>query len=297
MNKQIKKLSTLCLALSAALAFPLPAAESSPAGTAAIAAQEVSASRFKGYYTRLPFDDQGFTGKYADIVAQTDESVTVHWRYAPDITQQSFTDFRAAYNTAGTSAPFYADYADETFTIHADGKVDRTVKNGCYQLDEWNDPRNQIEQTLQLAPDGIRETPLRPAQLSKTPEPPVTGSPVKSGLTKNLIRQWRFDEGAGGMLKMMTKNNHFLSSDEKTRSLGVCILKSLSVRVLSSLKRMNMFKIFTIIEKQVYKKVTHFGGQISKDFEVFLRRYPSPFRSGFERGQPQDYAANLQSAA
>ncbi|MCX6965738.1 MAG: hypothetical protein NTW41_10365, partial [Verrucomicrobia bacterium] len=45
--------------------------------------------------------------------------------------------------------------------------------------------------------------------------------------------------------------------------------------VLSSLKRMNMVKIFTIIEKQVYKKVTHFGGQISKDFEVFLRRYPS----------------------
>jgi len=40
----------------------------------------------------LQFDDQGLTGKYADIVAQTDESVTVHWRYAPDITKQSFTD-------------------------------------------------------------------------------------------------------------------------------------------------------------------------------------------------------------
>lgn len=213
MNKLIKKPSTLCLALSAALAFPLLAAESTPAVIAAIAAEEVSASRFKGYYTRLPFDDHGFTGKYADIVvelpqrgqfifsrgfgyqpwwlprggksqsvtrliprkgdgpderpdnhniacnaaivAQTDESVTVHWRYAPDITKQSFTDFRAAYNAAGTPAPFYADYADEYFTIHADGKVDRTVKNGCYRLDEWNDPRNQIEQTLQLAPEGI----------------------------------------------------------------------------------------------------------------------------------------------
>jgi len=69
------------------------------------------------------------------------------------------------------------------------------------------------------------------------------------------------------------------------------------VRVLSSLEKMNMVKIFIVIEKQVYKKVTHFGGQISKDFEVFLCRYPSPFRSGFERGQPQDYAANLQSAS
>jgi hypothetical protein len=51
------------------------------------------------------------------------------------------------------------------------------------------------------------------------------------------------------------------------------------------------------IEKQVYKNVTHIGGQISKDSEVFLRRYTSPFRSGFERGQPQDYAANLQFAS
>jgi hypothetical protein len=68
-------------------------------------------------------------------------------------------------------------------------------------------------------------------------------------------------------------------------------------RVLSSLETMNMVKTFTIIEKQVYKKVTHFGGQISKDSEVFLRRYTSPFRSGFERGQPQDYAANLQFAS
>lgn len=70
MNNPIKKLSALCLALSAALAFPLLAAESTPAGIAAIPADAVSASRFKGYYTRLPFDDQGFTGKYADIVVE-----------------------------------------------------------------------------------------------------------------------------------------------------------------------------------------------------------------------------------
>jgi hypothetical protein len=219
------------------------------------AAEGNSPPRIKAYYTRLPFDDHGFTGKYADIVvelpqlgqfvfsrefgyqprwlpssgkaqsvarliprkgdgpderpdnhniacnaaivAQTDKIVTVHWRYAPDITKRSFTDFRAAYNEAGNPAPLYADYADEYFTFHADGKVVRTVKNGCFRLDEWNDPRNQIEQTLQLVPDGIRETALRPAQRSKTPEPAVTGSPVKSGGTRNLIRHWRFDEGAG----------------------------------------------------------------------------------------------------
>ena len=139
------------------------------------AAAEVSSPHIKAYYTRLPYDDHGFTGNYADIVvelpqrgqfvfsrefgyqprwlpfgghqhsvarliprkgdgpdersdnhniackasivAQTDASVTVHWRYAPDITKLAFTDFLAAYNEAGNPAPFYADYADEYFTI------------------------------------------------------------------------------------------------------------------------------------------------------------------------------------
>ena len=218
-------------------------------------AAETPPSRIKAYYTRLPFDDHGFTGKYADIivelpqrgqfvfsrefgyqprwhpqggkahsvarliprkgdgpdvrpdnhniacnaaiVAQTEASVTVHWRYAPDITKQSFTDFLAAYNEAGTPAPFHADYADEYFTIHADGKVVRTAKNGCLRLADWNDPLNQIEQSLQLTPGGIRETALRPAQLSKAPQRPVAGSPLKSGRVQNLIAHWRFDEGAG----------------------------------------------------------------------------------------------------
>jgi len=221
----------------------------------ALAAGETSPARIKAYYTRLPFDDDGFTGKYADIVVElpqrgqfifsrdfgyqprwnplggskhsvarliprkgdgpderpdnhniachaaivalAEESVTVHWRYAPDITKPAFTDFLAAYNQAGNPAPFYADYADEYFAIHADGKLVRTVKNGCYRLADWNDPLNQIEQTLQLTPDGIRETAFRPAQLTKASQRPVTGSPLKSGRTNNLVRHWRFDEGAG----------------------------------------------------------------------------------------------------
>jgi hypothetical protein len=69
------------------------------------------------------------------------------------------------------------------------------------------------------------------------------------------------------------------------------------VRVLSILKKIDMVKTFTLIEKQVYKNGSHFGGQNSKDSEVFLRRYTSPFCSGFERGQPQDYAANFHSAS
>jgi hypothetical protein len=134
---------------------------------------------------------------HAAIVAQADERVTVHWRYAPDITKRSFTDFRSAYNQAGNPAPFYADYADEYFTIHADGKVVRTVNSGCYRLDEWDDPRHQVEQTLQLTPEGVREIAFRPAQLSRRVLPRVAGAPLKPGRTDNLVRHWRFDEGTG----------------------------------------------------------------------------------------------------
>jgi len=92
----------------------------------------------------------------AAIVAQTNESVTVHWRYAADITEQSFADFLAAYSAAGIPAPFYADYADECFTIHTDGKVDCPVKNGCCRLDDWNNPRNDTksQKSLDQTPKG-----------------------------------------------------------------------------------------------------------------------------------------------
>ena len=221
----------------------------------ALAADASSSVRFKAYYTRLPFDDHGFTGKYADIVvelpqrgqfifsrefgyqprwlplggkpqsvtrliprkgegpderpdnhniachaaivAQTDEHVTVRWRYAPDITKLSFTNFLAAYNEAGTPAPFYAEYADESFTIHADGRVVRVVKDGCLRLADWTDPLNQADQTLQLTREGLYETAFRPAQFASASERPVVGSPVKSGRTHNLVCHWRFDEGAG----------------------------------------------------------------------------------------------------
>ena len=223
---------------------------------------EVSSSRIKAYYTRLPFDDHGMTGKYADIVvelpsrgqfifsrefgyqpywlpnggkqqsvssliprkgdgpderpdnhniacnaaivAQTDSIVTVHWRYAPDITKPSFTDFRAAYNEAGSPAPFYADYADEYFTIYADGKVERTAKNGCCRLDDWNDPRNQIEQTMKLKADGIQQTSFSPAKLSVRKNRAVQGAAIKSGRVENLVRYWRFDEGKGDTTKEQT---------------------------------------------------------------------------------------------
>ena len=225
----------------------------------ALSAGDTPPARIKAFYTRLPYDDQGNTGKFADIVielpqkgqfifcrefgyqpywrpaggkresvarliprkgdgpeerpddhniachagivAQTDASVTVHWRYAPDVTTLSFTDYLAAYNQAGNASPFYAEYADEYFTIQADGKVVRTVKNGCYRLDDWNDPNNQIEQTLQLEASRIRQISFSPATLSASTEERVAGAAVKSGRTANLVRCWSLDEGRGDVTK------------------------------------------------------------------------------------------------
>jgi len=214
-----------------------------------------SQTNIKGYYTRLPFKDSGFSGKFADIVIalpekgrfvlsrefsyqpywadakgkrhhvdrlierkgdgpderpdkhnicsnasivdKTENTITVHWRYAPDLTKESFVDFLSAYNKVGNPSSFYAEYADEYFTIHVSGKVVRTARKGCYKLAEWNDPENQIEQTLQLTAGGIVQTSLSPAKMSTLKEAPVAGEQVKSGRTQNLVGHWAFDEGMG----------------------------------------------------------------------------------------------------
>ena len=158
---------------------------------------------FFAYYTRLAYDDDNNTGKYADIVVNLGQRgqlvfsreysyqpywqvskkkyflervipfvgdgpesrpdkinkcsyvkivedkpdrIVIHWRYAPDQKRDSFTHFRETY--CGDIGVYYAEYADEYFTIKPDSTVTRQVKTGCYKLDDWNDPANRIEQEL-----------------------------------------------------------------------------------------------------------------------------------------------------
>jgi hypothetical protein len=68
-------------------------------------------------------------------------------------------------------------------------------------------------------------------------------------------------------------------------------------RVLPSLEVKIMDKALIFIEKQVYKNGAHFGGEIPKGFEVFLRGHPSHIDSQFKCDQPQHRSANLQSAS
>ena len=68
-------------------------------------------------------------------------------------------------------------------------------------------------------------------------------------------------------------------------------------RVLPSLEVKIMDKTLIFIEKQVYKTVTHFGGQIPKGFEVFLRGHLCHIDSQFEFDQPQYRSADFHPAS
>jgi hypothetical protein len=58
-----------------------------------------------------------------------------------------------------------------------------------------------------------------------------------------------------------------------------------------------MDKLLIFIEKQACKNVTHFGGQIPKGFEVFLRGYPCHIDGQFECDQPQYRLTDFHSAS
>lgn len=204
------------------------------------------------YYTRLPFDDNGFPGKYADvivkvkdkgyfvfsrqhsyqpywhpkngklslvdrlieragdgpserpdknnicsnvsIVERTPESVTVHWRYAPDMMKAAFMNFTEAYNKVNNPSPFYAEYADEYFTIYSSGAVTRTAKKGCYSLDDWTDTKNQFTQKFNLTASGIiQQILILPAQ-QKLTSVAIKGEIVKNSPIKKPLLHFSFNE-------------------------------------------------------------------------------------------------------
>ena len=138
--------------------------------------------------------DKNNISSNAAIVQKTATSVTVHWRYAPDLTKLSFVEFRDAYNKAGNPSEFYAEYVDEYFTIHADGTVIREVKKGCYRLDEWNDHENQFTQKLKLTSRGIVQKSIATPKMQKLTKVAFQGEVVKKSPLVSVILNFTFDE-------------------------------------------------------------------------------------------------------
>ena len=80
---------------------------------------------------------------YVRLIEGSPDRIVVHWRYAPDLNSPHFTDFQRTYS--GDIGSYFADYAEEYFTITADRRITREVKKGCVRLDEWNDPLNKMD--------------------------------------------------------------------------------------------------------------------------------------------------------
>ena len=122
---------------------------------------------------------------HAEVLEITPAAVTVHWRYLPEFT---------AGNPHGMVNQNH--FADETFTITADGKVTRVIRRGTDSVDAWNDPLNRTIQELQLAPEGARETSRKLPGNSPAPAK-AAGNPVKESAIGHPRLWFRFDEGLG----------------------------------------------------------------------------------------------------
>jgi hypothetical protein len=130
---------------------------------------------------------------YVRLIESSPDRVVVHWRYAPDLDGPHFTDFQRTYS--GDIGSYFADYAEEYFTITADGRITREVKKGCYRLDDWNDPLNKTTQILELTSSGIKVQSTTPARLQRRPGDGVPGAPVVEGGVESPALWMRFDEG------------------------------------------------------------------------------------------------------
>jgi len=131
---------------------------------------------------------------FVSIVENSPDRIVVHWRYAPDLKSDHFTDFRSSYDD-GDLGKYFTDYADEYYTISPDGAVSRKVKKGCNLLDDWNDPNNVTAQELQLTSRGIKNISTTKANLQSLQGEAIKGAVLQSGDIKSPIAWWKFDEG------------------------------------------------------------------------------------------------------
>jgi len=131
---------------------------------------------------------------YVRVIENSSDKVIIHWRYAPNQNSENFTDFKKSYD--GDIGKYFADYADEYFTINADATVIRRVRKGCYKLDDWNDPLNETTQKLELTSSGITIKKTTPAKkLQNLPGEAIPGTAIINGGVQSPVVWMRFDEG------------------------------------------------------------------------------------------------------
>lgn len=119
------------------------------------------------------------------IIEDGPDEVVVYWRYLPR--------FGGKNPHTGVDA---TKFVDEYFTITADGKVTRTIKQGTAKIDDWKDPLNKTVQTFRLTPDGLADKKTqKPCPTGKAKA--VKGAPVKTKSVGSPVVWWKFDEAQG----------------------------------------------------------------------------------------------------
>jgi hypothetical protein len=127
---------------------------------------------------------------FVRLIESTEDSIVVHWRY--------FNDFELGHHAQPIGGNVGFDgVVHEYFFISPDGVVRREIRKGTKKLDDWRDPKNRIQQTVQLTPDGIEEKGRTEAVLSKAPAEPLEGAPMRppARLEVEPVAIWHFDEG------------------------------------------------------------------------------------------------------
>ncbi|UCC23222.1 MAG: LamG domain-containing protein [Planctomycetota bacterium] len=119
------------------------------------------------------------------LVESTEEKAVVWWRYLPQ--------FGGKNPHTGVDA---TKFVDEYFTITADGKVTRTIRQGTAKIDDWRDPANKTVQTFRLTGEGITEKKTQRPSLSGKAKA-ARGAPVKTRSVESPAAWWKFDEAKG----------------------------------------------------------------------------------------------------
>lgn len=132
-----------------------------------------------------PMPDRVNAYSHVEIIEATSAAVKVHWRYLP-----SFT----AGNPHGQVSP--TNFVEELFTITPGGRVQREVRQGTRQFDDWVDPLNRTTQVLQLGARGVTQVSLTAPRHSVVIKR-VKGAPVKKAAAVAPVLWFKFDEGQG----------------------------------------------------------------------------------------------------
>jgi hypothetical protein len=139
------------------------------------------------------------------IIENTDDKVVVHWRYLPE--------FKGGNPHTGVQA---ANFCEEYFTFLSNGQVTRTIRKGEEKIDDWNDPANQITQTLHITRNGFKNKKEIPAVKTYVSEA-IEGESVIENSVVDPALWFRFDEAKDDLTAESKSGIEMLIHGNKTQ--------------------------------------------------------------------------------